>query len=125
MVEHDVEPQAKQMGMSELQQDHPNTSTFFRNVSCDYFPCHAGVDEREFNCLFCYCPLYALGPSCGGDYSYTESGIKDCSRCTRLHKGDGGMAIVRAYFPQLAELARLDAQHHATDEGPTHDGASS
>lgn len=93
--------------MSAPQQKLPNSSSFFRNVSCAYFPCHEGVDEGAFNCLFCYCPLYALGPACGGDYSYTASGIKDCSNCTRLHRGDQGVAIVREKFSQLAELASL------------------
>ena len=90
----------------------PDGTSFFRNVSCAYFPCHEGVDPKEFNCLFCYCPLYALGPRCGGDYSYTPGGIKDCSGCTRLHAGDGGVAIVRAQFAQLAELAR----HHEEED---------
>lgn len=87
-------------------------SSFFRNVSCEYFPCHEGIDEQRFNCLFCYCPLYALGPRCGGDYTYTTTGIKDCSSCTRLHDGDEGVHIVREHFPQLAELARCDAHDH-------------
>ncbi|MEE1158282.1 MAG: cysteine-rich small domain-containing protein, partial [Atopobiaceae bacterium] len=73
---------------------------------CAYFPCHADVDEAEFNCLFCYCPLYALGPQCGGDFTYTDAGIKDCSSCTRLHRGDAGAAIVKEHFAELAELAR-------------------
>ena len=85
----------------------PNSSSFFRNVDCAYFPCHEGVDEGSFNCLFCYCPLYALGPACGGSFSYTASGIKDCSGCTRLHEGDGGVAIVREKFAELARLAGL------------------
>jgi len=86
-----------------------NTSTFFRNTSCAYFPCHTGVDPDEFNCLFCYCPLYALGPACGGDYAYTSKGVKDCSGCTRLHRGDSGAAIVRERFADLARLAGRDA----------------
>lgn len=81
-------------------------ATFFRNLACPYFPCHEGVDERRFNCLFCYCPLYALGPRCEGDYQYTTTGIKDCSACTRLHDGDAGAHIVREQFSRLAELAR-------------------
>ena len=85
----------------------PNSSSFFRNVDCAYFPCHESVDEGSFNCLFCYCPLYALGPACGGKFSYTASGIKDCSGCTRLHEGDGGVAIVREKFVELARLAGL------------------
>lgn len=83
-----------------------NDSSFFRNVDCAYFPCHEGVNPAHFNCLFCYCPLYALGPRCGGTYSYTAGGIKDCSQCTRLHEGTHGVEIVRAQFAQLASLAR-------------------
>ena len=31
---------------------------FFQNKKCEYFPCHKGIPEEDFNCLFCYCPLY-------------------------------------------------------------------
>ena len=58
---------------------------FFQNRQCEFFPCHKGVSEDDFNCLFCYCPLYALGDRCGGSFTYAESGIKDCSRCVRPH----------------------------------------
>ena len=85
---------------------HYDTDRFFQNTRCPYFPCHEGVDHSEFNCLFCYCPLYALGPHCGGAFAYTAQGIKDCSHCTRLHEGDRGVDIVRAAFSHLAELAR-------------------
>ena len=86
-----------------------NDASFFRNTDCAFFPCHEGVDPRQFNCLFCYCPLYALGSRCGGDYRYTEAGTKDCSSCTRLHQGDEGAAIVKQHFPLLAELTRSTA----------------
>jgi len=59
---------------------------FFQNKECSFFPCHKGADPEAFNCLFCYCPLYALGEDCGGNFTYTESGIKDCSACLRPHK---------------------------------------
>ena len=59
---------------------------FFQNRECDYFPCHKGADPETFNCLFCYCPLYALGEDCGGNLTYTEDGIKDCSNCLRPHR---------------------------------------
>ena len=49
--------------------DAKNSSRFFENRDCAYFPCHAGMDGEPFNCLFCYCPLYALGRACGGDYA--------------------------------------------------------
>ena len=92
--------------MDEKSEVLPNGTTFFRNVDCAYFPCHEGVDEARFNCLFCYCPLYALGPDCGGDFSYTPSGIKDCSGCTRLHYGEEGARIVGERFSLLVDLAR-------------------
>ena len=58
---------------------------FFQNRECEYFPCHRGVAQEEFSCLFCFCPLYALGENCGGKFVYTEQGIKDCSGCVRPH----------------------------------------
>lgn len=59
---------------------------FFQNRQCEYFPCHRGVKEESFSCLFCYCPLYPLGDKCGGNFIYTENGIKDCSNCTKPHR---------------------------------------
>lgn len=64
-----------------------NNHKFFRNIDCKYFPCHKGIEEENFNCLFCYCPLYLLGKDCGGNYKILENhgGIKDCSSCTLPH----------------------------------------
>ena len=39
---------------------------FFQNTDCEYFPCHKTAHPERFNCLFCYCPLYALGRECAG-----------------------------------------------------------
>ena len=61
-----------------------NSYRFFQNKECCYFPCHQGL--KECNCLFCYCPLYALGEDCGGNFRYTETGIKDCTGCTVPHQ---------------------------------------
>ncbi|NLY36729.1 MAG: metal-binding protein [Tissierellia bacterium] len=60
---------------------------FNPNQKCEYFPCHKGVEKEDFNCLFCYCPLYLLGEECGGNYSYHD-GLKDCSGCTKPHDSD-------------------------------------
>lgn len=59
---------------------------FVQNRDCEYFPCHDGLSAEDFNCLFCFCPLYALGENCGGSFRYTEDGIKDCSHCLRPHR---------------------------------------
>lgn len=60
--------------------------SFFQNRECEYFPCHKCADDASFSCLFCYCPLYALGADCGGNFTYTETGIKDCSACLFPHR---------------------------------------
>ena len=54
---------------------------FYTNKECEYYPCHPVPEGTEFNCLFCYCPLYMLGRKCGGNFTYLESGVKDCSEC--------------------------------------------
>lgn len=59
---------------------------FFQNRECEYFPCHKNVDKKEFNCLFCFCPLYALGDQCEGNFTYTQGGVKDCSGCAVPHR---------------------------------------
>ena len=41
-----------------------NSHRYFRNVDCAYFPCHEVKNPEEFNCLFCYCPLYFI-EDCG------------------------------------------------------------
>ncbi len=58
---------------------------FFQNRDCEYFPCHKTGKPDDFNCLFCFCPLYALGDRCGGNFTHTEGGIKDCSGCIFPH----------------------------------------
>lgn len=59
---------------------------FFQNTNCKYFPCHRVKNTEDFNCLFCYCPLYALGRNCGGAFHYTEKGVKDCTKCIFPHQ---------------------------------------
>lgn len=61
-----------------------NNYRFFCNRDCEYFPCHEMPEHTDFNCLFCYCPLYFLGDKCGGVFEY-HSGIKDCTNCHLPH----------------------------------------
>ena len=58
---------------------------FFNHKECEFFPCHKTNNPNEFNCLFCYCPLYTLGKNCGGNFKYTDKGIKNCSDCLLPH----------------------------------------
>jgi Zn-finger protein len=61
-----------------------NSCRFFRNSECEYFPCHKMSDDSDFNCLFCFCPLYHL-EDCGGNYSMRGK-IKICTDCKLPHK---------------------------------------
>ena len=78
---------------------------FFQNRECEYFPCHQGLQEQEFNCLFCYCPLYCLGDRCGGSFTFLPNGIKDCSACTKPHRRENYDKIMEK-MPQVMELAK-------------------
>ena len=78
--------------VSDFSQDlHKNKHRFFCNNECKYFPCHKMSDnntpENNFNCLFCYCPLYSLGDKCGGNFKYSgKQNIKDCQDCNLPHR---------------------------------------
>lgn len=77
-----------------------NDHSYFKNTSCEYFPCHK-TDGENFNCLFCYCPLYAYKDKCGGNFTYIENGIKDCSNCLLPHSENGYSQILS----KLSELS--------------------
>jgi len=78
---------------------------FFQNCKCEFFPCHPGADRANFNCLFCYCPLYALGDQCGGSFTYLDNGIKDCSACLKPHRPENYDRIMEK-MTQVLELAK-------------------
>lgn len=79
--------------------------SFFQHRECEFFPCHKTEKEENFNCLFCYCPLYALGEGCGGNFTYTENGIKDCSACLVPHTRQSYSYII-SRFGEVAHLAK-------------------
>ena len=78
---------------------------FFQNKDCEYFPCHAGADPETFSCIFCYCPLYVLKDACGGNCTYLENGIKDCSNCLRPHKREN-YENIQKQMEKVLELAK-------------------
>ena len=87
------------------------SSQFFQNRSCEYFPCHRGVPEEEFSCLFCYCPLYALGRQCGGGFEYTKDGVKSCMNCTFPH-WPANYARVLERYGEIMEVVRREDEKH-------------
>jgi len=76
-----------------------NDFSFFQNVKCFAFPCHKRIDEQNFNCLACYCPLFFL--DCKGTYKYLNNGIKDCSTCTISHSGKEGYDFIQRKLYEL------------------------
>lgn len=80
-----------------------NSFRFFCNFECESFPCHRTDEAKDFNCLFCYCPLYYL-EDCRGNYIVTDSGIKDCSDCLLPHKAENYEYIVNAIPPRISHL---------------------
>ena len=87
-----------------------SSSRFFENRDCAYFPCHAGMEGKPFNCLFCYCPLYALGRACGGGYVYNERGVKDCKACTFPHSPENYDRLLVRYGDIMKVVRRMDEE---------------
>ncbi|NLV17713.1 MAG: metal-binding protein [Syntrophomonadaceae bacterium] len=83
----------------------PKKACFFSHQECEYFPCHVTDRPEDFNCLFCYCPLYPLGEDCGGNYSYNAQGVKSCSQCIFPHERSNYSAIL-SRLPESAKIAR-------------------
>ena len=79
--------------------------SFTQHTACEFFPCHRTAHPENFNCLFCYCPLYALGSDCGGNFKRTEEGVKDCSDCLVPHTRDSYDHILKK-FPEVSEHAK-------------------
>ena len=64
-----------------------NNHKYFINRNCKYFPCHKILDDNDFNCMFCFCPLYSFGSECGGNFKFSgEKKIKNCIDCILPHK---------------------------------------
>lgn len=78
--------------------------SFFSHRECEYFPCHKTSDPENFNCLFCYCPLYALGDRCGGNFQYTEKGVKNCTNCLLPHRREN-YGYVTGKYQEIKEVA--------------------
>ena len=83
--------------------------SFFSHKECEFFPCHKGADPENFNCLFCYCPLYALKDKCGGNFKYTEDGVKDCSGCMVPHKKNN-YAYIMSKYGDIMEITKMSPE---------------
>lgn len=91
--------------MKEFKEFNTENYKFFQHRDCEFFPCHQVSDDSNFNCLFCYCPLYALGENCGGNYQYLDGGVKDCSNCKLPHNPKSYDYIMSKYV-EIMEIAK-------------------
>ena len=70
-----------------------NSSRFFANRECEYYPCHKS--DGDINCLFCFCPLYNM--ECPGNYKMVDKGerkIKSCIDCTFPHEPENYDVVI-------------------------------
>ena len=75
---------------------------YFLNLSCEFYPCH-GLDEGAFNCLFCYCPLYA--GDCPGEpvlRAINGHRVKDCSGCLFPHEPGNYDDMIRCLMERIS-----------------------
>lgn len=78
---------------------------FVQNTACEYFPCHETKRPEDFNCLFCYCPLYALGKKCKGNFTY-KGDIKVCTDCMVPHRRENYDYVIGRY-KEIVEIVKL------------------
>ena len=90
-----------------------NSHKFFANHDCRYYPCHEM--EGELNCLFCYCPLYFL-EECGGDYTYTKKGVKDCFGCLKIHEEQSWEFVQRRLMEESRKTEEAYAAAHPEEK---------
>ena len=100
-----MEPGSYNAFFGDVKPDVQGDQRFFQNRGCPFFPCHRGVEEQDFNCLFCYCPLYALGDRCGGNFRYTDSGVKSCEDCPFPHRRENYERVL-SRWPEIAALTK-------------------
>ena len=65
-----------------------NKFKMFSHKECEYYPCHSGYDNKDMNCLWCYCPLQTKKDCPGildGNAKWLDNNYKDCSQCTFPH----------------------------------------
>ena len=89
--------------------------SYFCNTNCEYFPCHQ-TDKSDFNCLFCYCPLYEY-KDCGGNFTYLENAIKDCSACILPHRKENYGLIIERLQKQRSSFSKENSDSVEIKQG--------
>ena len=80
---------------------------FYTNKECEYYPCHPVPEGTEFNC-----PVLALSPLYvgrkWGNFTYLESGVKDCSECLVPHRRENYGFIADSFQKIAGEMAERE-----------------
>lgn len=82
----------------------------FSNKECEYYPCHKYEEGEEFNCLFCYCPLYKMEKCLGNPkYIINKKGqtVKSCVECTFPHHPKNYSKVI-AYLANQNEVLTIE-----------------
>ena len=79
--------------------------SFYQHRQCEYFPCHRGVPEEDFNCL------YALGKGGGVNCRYTAQGVKSCMDCAFPHRRENYDRVIARYDEVMALVRKVDEHH--------------
>lgn len=87
----------------------------FTNTACEFYRCHDNV-SKDFNCLFCYCPL--IDKECPGPYKVFTNKYgnrqKDCSNCNLNHDGiEQSWRFIQMWVPTSP---KWDEQEQTTDK---------
>jgi Zn-finger protein len=51
--------------------------------NCLSYPCHIGIEEKDFYCDLCFCPLFPCGDETKG--KWLTNTVWDCSDCIDPH----------------------------------------
>lgn len=90
--------------------DFKRETLFFQNTECEFYPCISGIDPKDFNCKFCYCPLYYLPIDCEGTYTLgigeSLPSLKDCSNCKIPHNGEDGLKHVLRKIEEFNKICK-------------------
>ena len=94
-----------------------NGFCYFSNQACEFYPCHHVDDPEFFNCMMCYCPLYFLPEDCGGNYTLSSRGIRDCSKCTIPHDPGGYEYIINKLKQIMKDIQTRPEPYFKSPEG--------
>ena len=84
---------------------------YFNHQQCEYYPCHKGLEDKQFNCMFCYCPLYRVDCPGNPNYIVGQNGtkIKDCSSCVFPHIPEN-YNVIMEYLARHEELVTVSCE---------------